>query len=317
MNRALIVGVDNYPDSPLYGCVNDAEHMTEVLSRNADGSPNFHCKTIVAPRKKKSVTVTRRSLRDEMRELFAEGADVALFYFAGHGDVSDLGGYLLTQDYQEEEGVDMWDLLRFANKSKVDEVFIILDCCHSGSFGRDAYGGSMVQLREGISVLTAARPTQLADELDGRGLFTTLVCEALSGGASDVRGRVTAAGVYAFVDQALGAWQQRPMFQAHVARQLPLRICKPAVEDSVLRELSTHFPKPDHEFALDPSYDPDLKPKNKEHESAYTRLQQYRDARLLVPVGEEYLYYAAKNSKPCRLTDLGRFYWKLANEGKI
>ncbi len=44
MNRALIVGVDNYPDSPLDGCVNDAEQMTEVLSKNADGSPNFHCK---------------------------------------------------------------------------------------------------------------------------------------------------------------------------------------------------------------------------------------------------------------------------------
>ena len=29
------------------------------------------------------------------------------------------------------------------------------------------------------------------------------------------------------------------------------------------------------------------------------------------------MYYAAMNSTGCRLTALGRFYWKLADDGRI
>ena len=38
---------------------------------------------------------------------------------------------------------------------------------------------------------------------------------------------------------------------------------------------------------------------------------------LIVPVDEEHMYYAAMNSKSCRLTALGAQYWRLANENKL
>ncbi len=33
MRKALIIGIDNYPKSPLYGCVRDAIEMSNVLTR--------------------------------------------------------------------------------------------------------------------------------------------------------------------------------------------------------------------------------------------------------------------------------------------
>ena len=41
MRRALIVGIDDYPEVPLSGCVNDARKILSVLSRNEDGTPNY------------------------------------------------------------------------------------------------------------------------------------------------------------------------------------------------------------------------------------------------------------------------------------
>ena len=46
-------------------------------------------------------------------------------------------------------------------------------------------------------------------------------------------------------------------------------------------------------------------------------LQESYEVGLVVPVGEEHMYYAAMNSRACKLTALGGQYWRLANEGKL
>jgi len=71
------------------------------------------------------------------------------------------------------------------------------------------------------------------------------------------------------------------------------------------------------DYLLDPSYEPDAEPRNPEHEAIFGDLQKFRAARLLVPVDEDHLYFAAMRSKACRLTPTGRFYWNLANGGKL
>lgn len=315
MKRALFVGIDAYPRSPLAGCVHDAERLRAVLERHHDGSPNFDCESLLAP----GGHVGRTELRARLKDLFARRADVALFFFSGHGTANNLGGYLVTQDAERyDEGVPMGDVLTLANSADIDEVAVILDCCHSGALGAlPAVDNDRAVLREGVSVLTASRASQPALEAGGGGVFTSLVCEALGGGGADVVGNVTVASVYAYVDQALGAWEQRPLFKAHVSRLLPLRRCEPAVDLAVLRLLPRYFPSPAHEFPLDPSYEPDAEPENEENEAAFAHLQEYRAARLLVPVGERHMYFAAVNSKACRLTPLGRYYWHLANGGKL
>ncbi len=315
MRRALIVGIDDYPEAPLRGCVNDAMAIRKLLACNDDGSPNFECLTLTAP----SDEIARPVLRQSLTRLFDDEADVALFYFSGHGTINNLGGFLVTQDVASyDEGVSMAEVLRLANCSKAREVVIILDCCHSGALGSlPQVNNDAVLLREGVSVLTGSRASQRTVESDGSGLFTSLICDALQGGAADIIGDVTVAGVYAYVDQMLGAWAQRPLFKSHVSKLIPLRKCKPQVPLEILRLLPRYFPTPDAELALAPSYEPEAEPNHPEHEEIFGHLQMYRDARLLVPVGEKHLYHAAINCKSCRLTEQGQFYWRLANEGRL
>ena len=45
------------------------------------------------------------------------------------------------------------------------------------------------------------------------GLFTSLLLEALKGGAADITGHITPGGIYAYIDKALGPWEQRPVFK--------------------------------------------------------------------------------------------------------
>ncbi len=315
MRRALLVGIDDYPNAPLAGCVNDATAMHRLLRTHEDGSPNFDCRLVTAP----SAAITRATLRAQIQELFAHEADVALLYFSGHGTENNLGGYLVTPDARSyDEGVAMTEVLTLANRSPVHEIVIILDCCHSGALGQiPAINNDAAILREGISVLTASRSTQAAVEVDGSGLFTSLVCSALDGGAADVIGNVTVSGVYSYVDQALGPWSPRPLFKAHVSRLTPLRRCAPAVPLETLRRLPEWFPAADAEFPLDPSFEPDAEPHHPEHEEIFARLQECRAAKLVEPVGEAHMYYAAMRSRSCRLTPLGQYYWRLANEGRI
>jgi len=289
--------------------------MRDTLTRDDDGTPNFSCKLSLAP----GEMITSHVLRENLQELFVNDADVALFYFSGHGTANNLGGYLVTVDAKRyDDGVAMSDVLTLANKAAIREVVIILDCCHSGAFGElPAINNQSALLREGVSVLTASRRSQPSVESAGGGVFTSLVCAALEGGAADVCGNVSVAGVYMYVDQALGAWDQRPLFKAHVSKLISLRRCKPQIEPAILRLLPQYFPAPDHQLALDPSYEPEAKPKDEAHEQIFSHLQKYRDARLLVAVGEDHMYGAAMKSKSCRLTHLGQFYWRLAKSGRL
>src|SRR5471032_1993400 len=99
-HKALVVGIDYYEGSgPLYGCVNDAHSVRSVLARNSDGSVNFDVEILTGTGP--SQRVTRRDLREKIKELFAGDSDIALFYFAGHGHIADTGGYLITSDAQD------------------------------------------------------------------------------------------------------------------------------------------------------------------------------------------------------------------------
>jgi hypothetical protein len=314
MRRALIAGIDEYPKSPLRGCVNDANEVARLLKTHQDGSPNFECQILTAP----PFPITRAILKGKINDLFRDEADVALLYFSGHGFASNLGGYLVTPDATRyDEGVSMVDVITIAKDSPVREVVVLLDCCYSGALGALPALNNQTVLREGISLLTASRGSQVSVEIRGRGLFTSLLCAALEGGASDVLGKVTIASVYAYADQTLGAWEQRPLFKALVSQLISLRNCSPVVPLEVLRLLPKYFPRADADLPLDPSFEPDAEPRHPKNEEIFSHLQKYRAARLVVPVGEEHLYYAAMNSKSCKLTPLGQFYWSLANTGKL
>jgi len=315
VRRALVIGLDDYPKAPLYGCVNDAKRLAGVLSRHHDGTVNFHCETVISPPDE----VTRPVLRRRISELFQQPADVAFLHFSGHGTAGDLGGYLVTPDYCEfDVGISMTEILALANQSPVTDVFITLDCCHSGAFGvLPAVSIDKVVLGDGVSVITATRSGQEALEEGGGGVFSSLLVEALEGGAAGLLGEVSAANIYAYIDNAMGAWDQRPLFKANVSRFIRLRECAPRVPVELVRKLVSYFPLPAEPLPLSPEYEPEVEPHDAEKAKVFRDLQRLRSAGLVEPVGTEHMYHAAVQGKACGLTTLGRYYWRLVNDNKI
>jgi hypothetical protein len=315
MRKALIVGINNYPRSPLHGCVNDANALGAILESNGDGSPNFGVRMITSP----DTSVTRSVLREEIEHLFAGDSEMALFYFSGHGYIKSTGGYLVTTDsMQYDEGVSMDVVLALANQSKARNKIIIFDCCHSGAMGTPSIvGNNIAQLSEGMSVLTASRDSEYAVEVNGAGVFTSLLIDALKGGAADIRGNITPGSLYAYVDEALGAWDQRPIFKTNVTSFSPLRKVPPKVPFEVLRKITNYFPTPESEHLLNPSYEDTEKAAIPENVKIFKDLQRFQSVGLVVPVNADFMYFAAINSTSCRLTALGYQYWRLVNEKKL
>jgi uncharacterized caspase-like protein len=314
---ALIVGINAYEQcSPLYGCENDARAMEHLLATNHDDSPNFQFRTLLSS----EVRITRAELRSQTEKLFTtKGLDVALFYFAGHGAVTKAGAFLMSQDAAEhDEGMLMAELVSKANESPAQEKIIILDCCHAGAIDQLFASTNAMSLGNGVSILAACRDTEQSAEKNRRGLFTSKLCDALDGGAADVRGFVNMAGCYTYLDEVLfSVWEQRPVFKANVEKLVPLRRAEPAVSDDKLRKLPVYFPTDDHVIALDPSFEPTAEPNHPENEAIFGDLQRFRGARLVVPNGTEHMYYAAMQSQSCQLTPLGKFYWHKAAKGAL
>jgi len=157
----------------------------------------------------------------------------------------------------------------------------------------------------------------LAKEIGGHGVFTDLVLSALNGGAADVQGHVSAASVYAYVDQALGAWDQRPVYKSYTSTVSALRHCKATVPHQVLQDLPVLFKKPDCSHRLNPSYEHTHKNKKDKKVELFNMFKLLRDARLLRTVDGKDLYFTALNAGEVVLTPLGQFYWRLAKHNRI
>ncbi|CAN5421497.1 caspase family protein [soil metagenome] len=328
MRKALIVGIDHYPHiGDLSGAVNDAHAVKNVLERNADGTLNFPTPQLLAGTGV-GADVTRVELKESVRELFADDADIALFYFAGHGHIEDTGGYLCASDCQSgDDGLPLAELMSLANSSKAKNKVIILDSCHSGAAGTNALAKNVAEITDGVTILTASTANQYAMETTGggSGVFTDLFVDALSGAAANLVGAITPGSVYAHIDQSLGPWAQRPVFKTNVKTFVSLREATAPIELTELQQLTEIFPTPTTHFDLDPSYEPHrsgveeacVPLPDPAHTAVFAILQDYVKVNLVRPVGAPHMWHAAMGSHGCELTVLGQHYWKLVNDGLI
>jgi hypothetical protein len=318
MRKGLFVGINNYSHvSKLSGCNNDAMAMASVLERHSSGRPNFSNKILTSAEEDVSLTL----LKDNIRSLFSGKCDVALLYFAGHGqfDTDIDEGMLIPQDYKiGGDGLRVSDILKWAHDAtQIENKIIILDCCEAGGAGDSrALRGGASMLSEGITILTACKKTEPALEKNSHGVFTGLLLQALHGGAANVLGKVTPGSVYSFVDNALGAWEQRPVFKTNVSQFIALREVAPLISEEILRKLPDWFPDASFEFPLDPSYEPtETAVFDTDKGDVFAQLQKCNRHSLIEPVSAEHMYYAAINSTGCRLTALGAYYRELAIKG--
>jgi len=320
------VGINHYDHvSPLFGCVSDALSVASALGHHADGRINFATPRILTASSPVE-SISRTDLKGAVKALFEDDSDVALFYFSGHGHAEDGGGYLCASDCTSgDDGLSLAEVMGFANRSPAKNKIIILDSCFSGVAGASANDGTLAEVKEGVTILTASTATQYATEQGGSGVFTDLMVDALNGAAANLVGHITPGSVYGHIDQSLGPWKQRPVFKTNVKNFVSLREAIPPIDLGDLRELTTHFPTPTHQLALDPSYEPDrsttqdrtIPPPDPARNAVFKVLQNYARVNLVRPVGEPHMWHAAMNSASCELTVLGQHYWRLVDDKLI
>jgi len=208
MRKALIAGIDYYEHlDALSSCVSDAVAVKRVLERNGDNTPNFKTPMLMLGDSAQN-PITKRALKNAAQALFKDDAEIALFYFAGHGHVEEVGGYLCSSDsVQGDDGLSLSELVSMASKSPAKNRIIVLDSCHSGAAGNSTLAtGNTAEITEGLTILTASTSYQIAQEqpVGGGGVFTNLFVNALEGAAMNLVGAVTPGSVYAHIDQSLG-----------------------------------------------------------------------------------------------------------------
>ncbi|MGA3161192.1 MAG: caspase family protein [Terracidiphilus sp.] len=329
MRKALIVGIDDYPKNPLSGCVNDAVAVATMLEKNGDGSPNFSIVLLTSNEAEVSSAVLSAAIGD----LFMGDADTALLFFAGHGIINPdtNAGYIVSQNGAKGSwGISLSEIVGLANNAypHIKSTVIILDSCHSGFAGEVSALGNIqiAAVGTGVTILTSCDRNETAGEINGHGLFTNILLDGLSGSSADICGRITPASVYSHIDQALGPWEQRPIYKANVKTFVTLREVSPKIPLEVLRRLPEYFPYATYIFPLDPSFEPDREnvpaqfrniPVNEDNARIFKELQMCNRHGLVKPVDAEHMYFAAINSKSCQLTGLGAHYRTLAEMTRI
>jgi hypothetical protein len=322
MRKALIVGINKYPNSPLTGSVNDANAVNELIARNEDGSKNFEVQLAVN-------VPTKENLLKMIDDLFRSKGDTALFYYSGHGLVNTRGSYIVTPDQRKySEGVSMDEILHLANKSEAKDKVIILDCCNAGAMGNPAFiKENTAHIGEGVTILASSLDTESSWEYKGHGVFTSLLLAALEGGAANIMGDITLGSIYAYIDKSLGQWGQRPAFKTNVFHFNSIRNTKLQIPLETIRNIVNYFDTPESDRLLDPSFEDTNTPllskmpkepyANAENVKIFKDLQQMQSVGLVIPKDASYMYFAAMNSTACSLTPLGKYYWKLVKEKKI
>ena len=215
---AVVVGIDDYAlFPPLEGAVSDARAVAAALRGRDFEVVELYDRAASRERLLELLT----------RELAArlDSEDLALFYFAGHGDTETLDdgqrrGYLVPADARRGEpsasALSMQELRTAAEKLPAKHVLFALDACFSGlGLTRSAPAGSgpkyveQATTRRVVQVLTAGRAGELAHEYDGRGVFTVFLLRGLQGEAdADRDGYVTASELGAYVPSQVTRFTQ-------------------------------------------------------------------------------------------------------------
>lgn len=320
MRKALIVGIDNYHNSELECCVNDAKSIQALLDDHDDGNSNFDVKVLT------DEEATKHSLEEEINELFNDDdVEIGLFYFSGHGYKDDTGAYLSTYDYTKNNpGVSLDYLLKKVNSSKCKNKVVILDCCSSGYIGKsNNILDNISMIGEGVVIFASCKDSKKALDNNGHGVFTGLLIEGLKGTASDILGRVYLLHLYSYISRSLSSWKQRPMLKCNITHDVIIRKSDGKLKIATLKSGMKLFENPDAILELDPTYydftkgfDPiPIQPIKDNEKKFKLLLDLYRNQ--LIHTDCNSLYTAAKTCSKISLTADGKFYWNQVHKKMI
>jgi TonB family protein len=186
---ALVIGNAAYADRPLRNPVNDAQLMQTTLR-----DLGFQVQV--------ATDVDRRGLLAALRdfEARARGAEVALFYFAGHGAQVGGANYLIpvnapirSETDVPDEALDASSVLRRIEEGRARVGLVILDACrdnpYPGSARSSTRGLARMSAPTGTIVAYATAPGSTADDGGSgpNGLYTGALVRHLSLPGLDIK----------------------------------------------------------------------------------------------------------------------------------
>lgn len=186
---ALVVGNAGYADMPLRNPLNDARDIATLLRERLGFATMLH------------LDVDRHGMHRAIREFgeASKGADVRLFYFAGHGISVDGANYLVPvgADLEHEDEVKVTTIDASAVLAKMESAgrgtnLIILDACRNNPLsrsGRTAMRGlSRMIAPTGSLIFYATGPGKVAQDGLGRnGTFTKHLLSNLAKPGNDLQ----------------------------------------------------------------------------------------------------------------------------------
>jgi len=170
--KALVVGISDYPSSPLTNPVNDAKAVAKKLTTlGFDVDMKLDCS-------EEEFTAAHRNFTDALSNDVA----CAVFYFAGHGCEYQNRNYLITttpctndRDLPRK-AVDAMEVQRGMEESGCKFPVIILDCCRSFRITRSTRASldGMAEMKAvGSYIALACAPNKTAEDGSGaNGTFT-------------------------------------------------------------------------------------------------------------------------------------------------
>ncbi len=208
---ALVIGNGDYKDSVhfkhLINPTNDAEDISKTLR-------GFGFDVLTGK------NLTRHAMKDTISAFGqqARGAEVALFYYAGHGIQNKNQNYLMPVNAQihdlsdlEDEGINVNYPLEKIDFAGSQVKIIILDACRSNPFDGQFRGGEsgdglakITKVPKGTVIVYATDPGNAAQDGKGHnGLFTAGLLNALRDKDLSLDGVLTNASKYV-VRESLG-----------------------------------------------------------------------------------------------------------------
>jgi formylglycine-generating enzyme required for sulfatase activity len=185
---ALVMGNARYADRPLRNPVNDSALMARTLE-----ALGFDVQV--------ANDVDRRGMLTALRdfESRSRGADVALFYFAGHG--AQVGGtnYLIpvnagirVENDVPDEAIDAASVLRRIEDTRVKVGLVVLDACrdnpYPGASRSTARGLARMSVPTGTIVAYATAPGSTAEDGTGdNGTYTAALARHLATPGLDIK----------------------------------------------------------------------------------------------------------------------------------
>ena len=177
---ALLIGNNNYQTAPLRNAVNDARDLGEALRE-------LGFKTIVRE------NTTRQGMIDAIREfgVQVEGAQVALFFYAGHAMQFKDRNYLVPVDAamgSEDDitftSLEVGQVFDRMDRARTRFNFVILDACRdnpfANSFRLSSAGLAQMSAPSGTLIAYSTSPGSVADDGFGRnGVYTKYILQQI------------------------------------------------------------------------------------------------------------------------------------------